>query len=348
MSLRRRKYPSGKSTWVIDYRDPETGQKKLRTIGDVDRKTAELAWKTMQAVIAKAEFGIQSLAEQRKIRLSKLRDEVLTYSKNNLSPRTVQLNELVFRLALAHFGDCYLTEITTAKMEKWKEVMAETYHQTTIKINLARFKASLNLAVKWGYLASSPMKGVKLPPERDSRRVDFFSVDEIHSLLEYIDNKDTLFASYVRFLLYTGCRRNEGIFVEWSDINYRRGIITIRSKPEAGFYTKNRRPRDIPLSNKLRQVLEKIPKDSTYLFPSYQAGPHNLSAKFRACVKASGIKRRLTLHYLRHTFASHLAMQGRSLYIIAQLLGHSSVTQAEIYAHLLPSKLDSVVDGLPY
>ena len=62
----------------------------------------------------------------------------------------------------------------------------------------------------------------------------------------------------------------------------------------------------------------------------------------RAC-KAAGVKKEIHFHTLRHSFASNLAQQGVSLYKIKELLGHSSITTTEIYAHL---NIDSLREAI--
>ena len=67
----------------------------------------------------------------------------------------------------------------------------------------------------------------------------------------------------------------------------------------------------------------------------------------RACI-AAGMDKSIHFHTLRHSFASNLAQQGVSLYVIKELLGHSSVSTTEIYSHLNIESLKeaiSVLDG---
>ncbi|MDR1062692.1 MAG: site-specific integrase [Azoarcus sp.] len=54
------------------------------------------------------------------------------------------------------------------------------------------------------------------------------------------------------------------------------------------------------------------------------------------------------IHDLRHTFASWLVMQGESIYVVRDLLGHASVKQTEIYAHLSPVLGKSAVERLAF
>jgi site-specific recombinase XerD len=66
----------------------------------------------------------------------------------------------------------------------------------------------------------------------------------------------------------------------------------------------------------------------------------------RAC-NSAGVQYK-GIHALRHTFASQLAMNGTSLRKIQKLLGHSDYKMTEIYAHLLPSEMDSDVEKLEF
>ena len=54
-----------------------------------------------------------------------------------------------------------------------------------------------------------------------------------------------------------------------------------------------------------------------------------------------------TVHTLRHTFASHLVMQGVDLYTVSKLLGHSEIQTTQIYAHLAPDHLRAAITNLP-
>lgn len=57
---------------------------------------------------------------------------------------------------------------------------------------------------------------------------------------------------------------------------------------------------------------------------------------------------KVTAHTLRHTYASHLVMNGTPLYTVSQLLGHSDSKTTQIYAHLAPDYLQNAVKGLDF
>ncbi len=76
---------------------------------------------------------------------------------------------------------------------------------------------------------------------------------------------------------------------------------------------------------------------------------NNLTRDFRQLLEKCGLYQRHTgWHTLRHTFASHLVMQGTPLKTVAELLGHQSTRMTEIYSHLEPEHLRKSVEKLPF
>lgn len=150
-------------------------------------------------------------------------------------------------------------------------------------------------------------------------------------------------------LLYgAGLRAGELIDLEVTDICSERKLIQIRK-------AKGKKDRAVMLSESLLVMLReyyRMYKPKKYLFEG-QYGDKYSTASLRqilkhACEKA-GIKKHPTLHWLRHSFATHLLEAGTDLRFIQQLLGHSSSKTTEIYTHvsnqhisLIKSPLDSL------
>ena len=107
--------------------------------------------------------------------------------------------------------------------------------------------------------------------------------------------------------------------------------------PYKGFIPKGKRPRSIPFNKQLSAVMEKMfngkKNEDQFVFRPFN-GPNTLYRHFSILLKSIGIKG--TLHNLRHTFASHLAMAGVSIPVIKELLGHSDISTTMIYSHLTP------------
>ncbi|MEN3014320.1 MAG: tyrosine-type recombinase/integrase [Endomicrobiia bacterium] len=100
----------------------------------------------------------------------------------------------------------------------------------------------------------------------------------------------------------------------------------------------------MPLAEPLEKFLSKIRKENGKILDIDEGTLSSLMRKFVKKLKLKDV----SFHTLRHTFASHLAMQGVDLYTIAKLLGHSDIKTTEIYAHLSPYHFQDVIKKLPY
>ncbi|WP_081659199.1 tyrosine-type recombinase/integrase [Pedobacter glucosidilyticus] len=150
-------------------------------------------------------------------------------------------------------------------------------------------------------------------------------------------------------LIYAcGLRASELINLKVEDIDSKRMLIHIH-------YAKGKKDRQVMLSEKLLTILKlyyKEHKPKYYLFQGQYEDQYAVSSLRqvlkKACLKA-GIKQPITLHWLRHSFATHLLEAGTDIRYIQQLLGHSSTKTTEIYTHVSTkhiSQIKSPLDNL--
>ena len=142
-------------------------------------------------------------------------------------------------------------------------------------------------------------------------------------------------------LLYaTGVRVSEGCRLELKDIDSRRGLIHVRQG-------KGRRDRQLPLGRKLLEQLREywriVRPQGTYLFPGESPErPITREAVHRAlrsAAQAARLKKHVSPHTLRHSFATHLLELGVDLRSIQTLLGHSSIETTMRYTRVCPERL---------
>jgi integrase/recombinase XerD len=144
-------------------------------------------------------------------------------------------------------------------------------------------------------------------------------------------------------MMYTcGLRASEATHLQASDIDSQRMVVRVR-------HGKGDKDRYVPLP---RPVLEQLRaywreyRPATWLFPS-QTGltPIDIGS-VRRCLKAalhqSDIKKDISCHSLRHSYATHLLEQGLDLRVIQGLLGHRSLKTTFIYMHLTQNTLQTV------
>jgi len=133
-------------------------------------------------------------------------------------------------------------------------------------------------------------------------------------------------------------RRGEAMNLKWDEVGT--AVITIVST--AGARTKSGRWRQVPLSQGARRAIQSLKNETPYVLTRIHRV--SLSRAFSVC--AARAKLPGSLHSLRHTFCSHLAMRGIPLRTIQRLAGHATFITTERYAHLSPSHLERAVSGL--
>lgn len=151
---------------------------------------------------------------------------------------------------------------------------------------------------------------------------------------------------FVLTLLLTGARFGEITGLTWRDVDLDDGWITLR-----GTGTKSKQTRQVPVSAELARVLKAWvpggpPDDQqSYVFPGLDGNRLvDLKTSWKLIAKAAKFDDHFRIHDLRHTFASRLVQKGKSLQVVAKLLGHASLRMTERYAHLNDQQLREAVE----
>ena len=191
-----------------------------------------------------------------------------------------------------------------------------------------------------------PIDSIPYPKYTHHRTPRVLSPDEVARLIEAAG---TLQARAILMALYsTGMRRSELVHLHVEDIDSERMIIHIR-KGKGG------KDRDVPLCPRLLETLREYwrwKKPKTWLFPGQprEDGKHLTDkAVWHVCNDAArhaGIKKRVSPHMLRHSFATHLLEDGADLATIQMLLGHADLEATSIYLHLSRRHLEKTVNPL--
>lgn len=191
------------------------------------------------------------------------------------------------------------------------------------------------------YVLKSREVDIYLPnPKKQKILPDILSSAETCKILTSVDN---LKHRSILYLTYSaGLRVSEVTSLKPSDIDTDRMLIHIRQ-------AKGRKDRYTLLSGKALDVLrEYLAKNEInhWLFPGQYKGSHiserTVQSVFKtACLKA-GIKKDVSVHTLRHSFATHLLEAGTDLRYIQELLGHSNSKTTEIYTHVSKRNLANI------
>lgn len=166
------------------------------------------------------------------------------------------------------------------------------------------------------------------------------SKEEVKLILEaHLNLKHKMMLS----LIYSGgLRCGELLALKPENIDSKRNIVLIKN-------AKGRKDRIVPLSLKILDMLRgyyQLYKPKTFLFEGQIQGQaydaRSLQQVLKQAVSKSGIKKPVTLHWLRHSYATHLLESGTDLRYIQELLGHSSSRTTEIYTHVSTKSLQQI------
>ena len=235
-------------------------------------------------------------------------------------------------------------QITDKKLQDFLnyKINTEKIGLNTANRIITNLKTFLNFSVRRHYILENTLQYFKKfrLVENPGR---FLIKDEIKKLLDtakdsknYVDRKPTFYL-ILATAIYSGMRRGEVFSLEWQNIDFNRGTITVTNKP--GFTTKTKKFRTIPLSAELKNILLPLRRVSGKCFDVT-----NSRRIFDRIIRKSKLKG-IGWREIRRTLASHLAMQGVSLLKIAKWYGHSNpqITYKH-YAHLAPETADKDID----
>jgi integrase len=171
------------------------------------------------------------------------------------------------------------------------------------------------------------------------------------------ENPRFKYGDHYIFIMYTGLRMGEMLALTWNNIDFEKKTVHIDSavylvKDRNPKYTKNNKPRTVPLGNVAYEAIQRIYKDrgeSKYVAHNKE-GNLVLPSVFSSILERVfdladiSIQKGTNVHALRHTFASMCFDAGMNVRVISELLGHSSVQiTMDIYIHLITDKnLESI------
>jgi integrase len=251
----------------------------------------------------------------------------------------------------------YLEDIQTEDVAR---LIATQVQRRGLKPKSAnRYREVLHTLFSW----AMNQRGVKMPGDRNpvtkvarykekAPEIVFLTLEQIDRQLEALAG-NPLIQTMVAVYIYAGLRREEVLWLTRADVDLKSGpygMLRVCAKTVHGEHwePKTKRNRVVPISRSLRQYLDRYEQrivPGHLYFPSSQGrrwDADNFSRALRNANHAAGL--RWSCAHYRHTFASHLAMRGLSLYQIAALLGNSPDICRRHYAALVIEKFSDCVD----
>ena len=301
------------------------------------------------------------------------------YGKEHLRERTYYRYRQLSKRTYAALGHLPLCKIQPHHLIQFYQQLAEPGQNQrtggglapkTIKHYHTFISSVLERAYKWGTLLENPAHRVDTP-KAPRKELEFLDDTEIVQLLEALEQEPVERQAMFQLLIYGGMRRSELLGLEWQDIDFATGVISIvRTSQycvEKGIYTdttktpESRRSFKVPPNVvdvlklhqqrqlQLRHKLGDQWLDSGRLFTKWNGSPMSPNTPyqiFQKILEKNGM-RKVSLHSLRHSNATLLIHQGVNYTAVSARLGHSQTsTTLNIYAHQIKSADAAAADAL--
>ncbi|MEM9113956.1 MAG: tyrosine-type recombinase/integrase [Myxococcota bacterium] len=250
------------------------------------------------------------------------------------------------------FGGMKLVDIRHQDIERFKVERLDRLSKKSINLLLGLLGSLLRLAQREGWLVQIPeVRKFRLPTNRNDFRF-LKTQEEVRRFLDAADQEARLVGMLYRSAVFTGLRAGELAALKVSDVDFERGLITVKRSFDGP--TKSDQVRHVPILEPLRGPLDAWTDQlkTGLVFPNqsgrmFEPCSRVFQETLRRVLESAGFPpKHITFHGLRHTFASHWVMAGGDLFKLQKILGHATVQMTMSYSHLVPTAFESDFDRL--
>ena len=251
-----------------------------------------------------------------------------------LQPKTIEAYSRAIK-RIGNYFDCQIYNLNTDQLLDYFNDLLENRSWSAVKLDLygLKFFYTNVLGKTWEDIPLiKPPKTTKIP--------DILSVEQLQQL--FCSTRQLSYRVFFFTVYSMGLRLGEGINLKVGDIDSTNMRVHIRD-------AKGNKDRLAPLPEKTLRVLRNfwpVHRHPEFLFPNRKRGLKNahlvdtpldrggIQAAMRAVVRQLGIKKRISCHSLRHSYATHMLESGVDLVELQQILGHVSILTTSRYTHL--------------
>ncbi|MGB6647655.1 MAG: site-specific integrase, partial [Bacteroidota bacterium] len=234
--------------------------------------------------------------------------------------------------------------LTREFLESFRKHLLKKVTPNSAQIYFSRIKTALNQAVKEAVIPSNPAQYLSI--KKEDRLPVYLTLEELRSLLRAPCANQHVRNAFV-FSCFTGMRYSDVISLTWDRIA--EGQVTFRQQ-------KTGREERLPLAKQALEILEqqkitprhdrtkrKVATDTIFFLPSQQV----IDKQLKSWGEKAGLKKRISFHKARHTFATLSQSSGTDIYVISKLLGHKNLQSTQIYTRVTDGTKQQAVDSLP-
>jgi integrase len=359
--------PSGIKSYVFQYRTPECKTRRA-TIGKHGTLTADQARVKAREMQRRVLDGRDPLAEKREARtattVGAVLDAYLASAKfAEKAPSTQAIDrgrshrhlrpllgkKLAGKLKAEDVRRAFrdIRDGKTATDEKTRPRGRAIVKggEGTARSAVRLLRAILSWAQQEGLISANPAAGIKVGADGERTTIIESSKQyaQLFRTLQRMEDEQRIrrpVADSIRLIALTGARRSEITGLRWRHVDLEAGLLTL---PPSAHKTgrKTGKPRIIGLPAVAQAIISVQPQGEpdAYVFsPARGDGPLSLAKPWRRVRQEAGLPDGIGLHGLRHSLASHMAMQGAQAAEIMTALGHRQLSTAQKYVHWAQDK----------
>lgn len=354
--------PSGVKSYIYRYRTQE-GRERRATIGKHGAYTPNEARAKADEMRRAVNEGRDPLDEKEALRKAATVNDLLdayleseAFASKSDTTRPIDRGRMDRHLRPL-LGRAFVDKLRPGDIEKAFRAIANGKTAVTAKTGprgLARVKGGEGTARKsirllravfaWGVrnrlIEGNPADGISVGSDgsRDTILEDSAAYGRLFQTLDRMENEKRIrqpVADAIRIIALTGARRGEIAGLRWQHVDLKAGAITLPASSHKTGRTTGK-PRIISLPAAAQAIIARQPEgegDDLVFRPAKGEGPIHLSQPWREIREKAELPEGIGLHGLRHSLASHLAMQGAQASEIMTALGHRNLATSQKYIH---------------
>ena len=287
--------------------------------------------------------------EYEKITLNEFAEMFLSDEKIHKEKNSLIIYKNTFK-KFSSLGDKLLSEIRPRDIQKCIDNMIENgYKTTTVKLYTSKLSTTFNRAINfYELITENPIKNIRYPEEKkEDNKKRALTKAEFYSLLNHIDNPQSYIATFIAGAC--GLRVGEIMGLTWDNVDLKNNILTVNKQWKrlkdgkvgmGALKTKNSN-RVVPIPPKLSAALKKYRKDNptdiqnrVIIYKSLSSLSGDTARKY----KKAGYD--ISIHDLRHSYATALIANGVDFKTTAKLLGHDVEQTIKTYSHVTDEMLN--------
>ncbi len=295
------------------------------------------AWHLPDTEVNRQKYGLAQAKTSDKDYQKEITEFIKWLRSKRYSENTIKTYADALKSFLTFFSSKSLNEITNEDVICYnieyilKKGLSASYQNQIVNALKLFFITRLNTKIDIEKI-HRPKKSKTLP--------NVLSKEEVRLILNA--HKNFKHRTMLCLIYACGLRRGELLKLRLADVDGKRGLLIIRQ-------AKGSKDRIVPISEKIIEMLReyyKMYKPKVWLFEGHNVGEQysekSLQNVLKQALKKTKIKKSVTLHWLRHSYATHLLEAGTDIRYIQELLGHKSTKTTEIYTHVTTKSLQNI------